>query len=237
MVTKKSAVRGAGRQDPGAPAPPRPPRPRQGRGDRPQCRTSPRPGRDSQDARRDPAGGRDPCPGPALPLPPAPTAEAAIEASIGPATVPRSPRSGLRPRRRPGGRPLPRPRPPTPAAGRPSPGLPRPRPSGPGDAASRSALLAGLGAPSRLPSQAEHPHGTPRPGAPTPLLRPAFPAPGASASPASAGPGTSAHAGRGLSRSCRPFSVCHRPAGTRFRNKFCPFFSQDSASSHWGLGT
>lgn len=35
MVTKKSAVRGAGRQDPGTPAPPSPPSPRQGRGDYP----------------------------------------------------------------------------------------------------------------------------------------------------------------------------------------------------------
>lgn len=65
MVTKKSAVRGAGRQDPGTPAPPSPPSPpspRQGPGDYPRGRTKPR---------RWPS--RDLCPGPALPITPAPT--------------------------------------------------------------------------------------------------------------------------------------------------------------------
>lgn len=61
MVTKKTAVRGAGRQDPGTPAPPSPPSPRQGPGDYPRGRTRPR---------RWPS--RDPCPGPALPITPHP---------------------------------------------------------------------------------------------------------------------------------------------------------------------
>lgn len=81
MVTKKSAVRGAGRQDPGTPAPPSPRR---------ACRAPVRAGETTRGAERDPAraetpgtrgdpaGGREPCPGPALPFTLAPTAEAAI---------------------------------------------------------------------------------------------------------------------------------------------------------------
>ena len=81
MVTKKSAVRGAGRQDPGTPAPPTPAEPAEppsgsGRPPEGQDETPPQqrlPGRGET-----PVGGRDPCPGPALPFTPAPAAEAAV---------------------------------------------------------------------------------------------------------------------------------------------------------------
>lgn len=50
MVTKKSAVRGAGRQDPGTPAPPSPHR---------ACRAPVRAGEATRGAERDPRPGRD----------------------------------------------------------------------------------------------------------------------------------------------------------------------------------
>lgn len=105
MVTKKSAVRGAGRQDPGTPAPPTPAEPAEppsgsGRPPEGQDETPPQqrlPGRGET-----PVGGRDPCPGPALPFTPAPAAEAAIGLGPGPGSRPlwtQTPATRPRPRR------------------------------------------------------------------------------------------------------------------------------------------
>lgn len=87
MVTKKSAVRGAGRQDPGTPAPPTPAEPAEppsGSGRPPEGQDETPPPQRLPGRGETPVGGRDPCPGPALPFTPAPTAEAAVGPGPGP---------------------------------------------------------------------------------------------------------------------------------------------------------
>lgn len=96
MVTKKSAVRGAGRQDPGTPAPPTPAEP----AEPPSGSGRPPEGQDETPSQQrlpgrgeTPVGGRDPCPGPALPFTPHPRQRP--QSGLDP--VPGAALSGLRP--------------------------------------------------------------------------------------------------------------------------------------------
>lgn len=234
MVTKKSAVRGAGRQDPGTPAPPSPRR---------ACRAPVRAGETSRGAERDPAraetpgtrgdpaGGREPCPGPALPFTLAPTAEAAIRPGPCPSNHPLWTQTPAAPQMPAGLGPAPAPVPclhPPPGAGPAEPAQP---------------CLAGLLAP-RLPlpfpGLRRASPAAPRPRSPTPALCLREFGEGA-------GPAPRRSRGRGPRRLPRWQAevfpgrealvlLCGNPMRTGFLNKLSPFFSQDSASSNGGLG-
>lgn len=121
MVTKKTAVRGAGRQDPGTPAPPSSRRAR---------RAPVRARETTRGAGRDPAGGRaeTPAPGQPCPSPPHPRLGRDQAWTMSAATAPDSDPNGRLRSRRPGTRPLQVPNS-RPRGARDA--LPRPRPSGP----------------------------------------------------------------------------------------------------------
>lgn len=138
MVTKKSAVRGAGRQDPGTPVPPSPRRAAEpvGPGDQPRARRDPGPA--DTPGRGETRRGSRP-----LPSRPAPSAEATIGLDL----VPAAARPGLGPADRgpPPGPPCPNP-------------CPRPAPPGLADAAGQPLVSACPARPAPL-----SPPGAPRP--------------------------------------------------------------------------